>query len=53
MRNPPYFFAILGGIMKGSKMKKALESAPAVYDRDAVDKWQNTVNSTVLKVTRK
>lgn len=53
MRNPPYFFAILGGIMKGSKMKKALESAPAVYDKDAVDKWQNAVNSTLLKVTRK
>lgn len=53
MRNPPYFFEILGGIMKGSKMKKALESAPEKYDRAAVDKWQEKVNSTVFKVTRK
>lgn len=53
MKNPPYFFAILGGIMKGSKMKKALEAAPEKYNKEAVEAWQIRVNSCISRVTRK
>ncbi len=52
MKAPGYFFALLGGLMKGAKMKKAFESAPVKYDRDAVNAWQEAVKSTVLPVTR-
>ena len=53
MKNPKYFFAILGGLMKGAKLSKALKSAPEKYDKETVMAWQSKVQSCVLKITRK
>ena len=53
MKKPDYFFAILKGIMKGSKVSATLRRAPEKYDRDSIDKWQQSVLKNVVKVTRK
>ena len=53
MKKPKYFFSILGGIMKGSKVFSALRKAPEKYDREAVEKWQQSVLKNVVRVTRK
>lgn len=43
MRQPKSFFTILGGLMKGAKAAKRYKNAPAVYDRDAVARWSETI----------
>lgn len=53
MKNPPFFFAILGGIIKGGKLSKAFCAAPEKYDPAAVQNWQNSVDRARLPVTRK
>lgn len=52
MKKPAYFFSVLSGLMKGSKLSKALAAAPEVFEREEVIKWQKDVRSKVLKVTR-
>lgn len=53
MKNPPFFFAILGGIIKGGKLSKAFCAAPEKYDPAAVQNWQNSVDRACLPVTGK
>ncbi|MBR3620044.1 MAG: hypothetical protein IKN56_00940, partial [Clostridia bacterium] len=53
MRNPPYFFAIIKGLIKGAKLKKALESAPVKYDFDSIMNWQNSIEKVLVRVNRK
>lgn len=53
MKNPPYFFKILGGIMNGAKLSKAFKKAPQKYSKAGIFAWQREVQSAVLKVTRK
>ena len=53
MKKPKYFFAILGGIMKGSKVSKTLKNAPKNFDREEVMKWQKDVLKNVVPVKRK
>ena len=43
MKNPPYFFAIIKGLMKGAKIKRTLENAPENYDLKAIKKWQDKI----------
>lgn len=50
MKCPPFFFAVLGGIMNGSKLSKQLKKAPSKYDRDEILKWQRAVDKAVLGV---
>lgn len=50
MKNPKFFFAILGGIMNGAKLSKRLKKAPQSYDRNAILQWQKSVLDTVLSV---
>ena len=52
MKNPPFFFAILGGIMNGGKLSKVLKSAPAEFDLKQIGEWQNKVIAASVKVTR-
>lgn len=52
MKKPKYFFAILGGIIKGSKMSKAYASAPETYDSIEVAKWQAEISKYKIPVTR-
>ncbi len=53
MRNPAYFFAIINGLIKGAKLKKTLENAPAEYNTDEILKWQKSIENTLVKVNRK
>lgn len=53
MRSPKYFFAVLGGIMKGSRLSKTLKNAPESYEPEAIKKWQDEVMKNTLPVTRK
>lgn len=50
MKNPPYFFAIIKGLMKGSRAAGAFKSAPEVYDKNEIRRWQKRVDDCVLKV---
>ena len=52
MKNPGYFFKVLGGIINGAKLSKAFADAPEVYDEASVRNWQKKVQKQVLKVTR-
>lgn len=53
MKNPSYFFAIINGLIKGSKAAKAYKNAPEEFDRSAIEKWQKTVEKNSIKVTRR
>lgn len=53
MRAPKFFFAVLGGIIKGSKLSKTLKSAPQSFDEASIEKWQAAVLKNTLPVTRK
>mgnify|MGYP004613186651 FL=1 len=52
MKNPPYFFTVLEGIMQGAFSAKLLKSAPEKYDRDKIIKWQDEVLKHVIKISR-
>lgn len=52
MKNPPYFFTILNGIMKGTVSAKLFKSAPEKYDREKIIKWQNEILRHVIKISR-
>lgn len=52
MKNPPYFFKILDGIMNGSKLSAVLKKVPKSFDDNDVLKWQGDVQNHVLNVTR-
>lgn len=53
MKNPPYFFAILNGLMKGSKVSGIYKKAPEVYDKKEIDKWLDSINKNLLTVKRR
>lgn len=53
MKRPKYFFAILGGIIKGSKVSKTLKNAPEKFDHEKIMQWQNDVLKNVVAVNRK
>lgn len=53
MKDPPYFFKILGGLANGAKLSNAFKKAPKNYGKVEVFAWQREVKNAVLKVTRK
>lgn len=52
MKNPPYFFTVLEGIMQGAFSAKLFKRAPEKYDRDKIIKWQDEVLRHVIKISR-
>ena len=52
MHDPKILFAVLGGVSRGGKLCKALQSAPAVWNKDEVLKWQEKVASFAAAITR-
>ena len=50
MKNPPYFFAIIKGLIKGAKAAKTYKRAPKVYNRKDVAAWQSKVESYTVKI---
>lgn len=53
MKKPSFFFSVLGGLMNGAKLSKALAAAPEEFEKEKVAAWQKDVKSKVLPVTRK
>ena len=50
MKNPPYFFAIIKGLIKGAKAAKTYKRAPKVYNLKDVAAWQSKVESYTVKI---
>lgn len=43
MKNPPHFFGIINGLIKGSKASKLYKKAPDTYSVDAIRKWSDSI----------
>ncbi len=52
MKNPPFFFAILNGLIKGGKAAKKYKDAPEFFDLQKIKLWQSDIESCTVKVTR-
>ncbi len=52
MKKPLFFFAILGGLSKGSKAAKKFKNAPQSYDLHNIKLWQSDIESCTVEVTR-
>ena len=52
MKQPKSFFTILGGLMKGAKAAKLYKNAPAVFDRDAIEKWSGQIAALDVRFDR-
>lgn len=50
MRNPKYFFAIIGGLIKGAKQCSAFKAIPETYDADAVERWKEKIVKCVVHI---
>lgn len=53
MRNPPYFFAILKGLIKGARLSSLLKNAPKTYNPAKIRKWQSKIQRTRIKINQK
>lgn len=51
MKNPPYFFAILKGLIKGAGLSSLLKKAPKNYDEKAIANWQAKIQSKRVKIS--
>ena len=50
LRRPDYFFAILKGISKGSKLQKIYCNVPAEFDMAKIENWQNQLSACSIKI---
>ena len=50
MKKPKYFFAIIKGLIKGSKAAKTYTKAPKEYNIKAIKKWEDKLNKLVIKI---
>ena len=53
MKKPEYFFAIIGGLIKGAALCRAFQSVPEEYEEEKVRKWQKKIESRTVKITRR
>lgn len=50
MKNPPYFFAIINGLIKGSAASKAYKNPPVCYDKMQVLKWNSKIIEQDIRI---
>ena len=50
MKNPPYFFAIINGLIKGSKTSKLYANPPENYNLAEIKKWSDKIYSYHLQI---
>lgn len=50
MKNPPWFFAVLRGLQKGSAAAKRYAAPPAQFDRAAIRKWEQSIQACDLTI---
>ena len=50
MRNPPYFFALIKGLINGAAVSKLYSQAPDDYDINRIMKWTDSISSHDIKL---
>ncbi len=50
MKKPPYFFALINGLIKGSNASKIYKKAPDTYSDTAVKNWSEKISSLDIKL---
>lgn len=50
MKQPEYFFTIIGGLMKGAKASKLYKNAPDAYDEAAIEAWSRKIEELDVKI---
>lgn len=50
MRNPPHFFALINGLIKGSKASKLYKNAPENYSPDEIKKWGEKISALDIRL---
>ena len=50
MKKPKFFFAVLGGLIKGAKMSKAYRAVPDEYSPEKISSWVEKIKGTVVTV---
>lgn len=50
MRNPPYFFALIDGLIKGSKASKLYKNAPESYNPEEIKKWSDKISALDIRL---
>lgn len=50
MKNPPHFFALINGLIKGSKASKLYKNAPENYNTSEICKWSKKISSLDIKL---
>lgn len=50
MKQPEYFFTIIGGLMKGSKASKLYKHAPEHYDEEQIRIWNDKIAALDIRV---
>ena len=50
IRQPSYFFALIKGLIKGSKASGLYKKAPAVYSASAVKEWSDEIAALDIKL---
>ena len=50
MRNPPHFFALINGLIKGSKASKLYKNAPESYNPDEIKKWSDKISALDIRL---
>ncbi len=49
MKQPEYFFAIIKGLIKGSKASKLYKKAPEAYDETMIEEWNRKIEALDIR----
>ncbi|MBQ6466442.1 MAG: NAD(P)/FAD-dependent oxidoreductase [Clostridia bacterium] len=50
LKKPKYLFAILSGIIKGSKNAGVYKNPPAVYNKEKIVQWKDQIEKNIVKI---
>lgn len=50
MKNPPFFFAILKGLIKGSKASSLYKAAPENFDKEKITVWSEKIAQADIRL---
>ena len=50
MKNPPHFFALINGLIRGSKASKLYKNAPAGFNPDEIRKWSEKISALDIRL---
>ena len=50
MKNPPHFFALINGLIRGSKASKLYKNAPEKFSSDEIEKWSEKISALDIRL---